>query len=289
MKVAIIGYGFVGKALKNGLKTNLEIFIVDPNLNTDINDLKDFEPDIIFVCVPTPMNDDGTQNIQILKTVVNKLYEFNNSALIVLKSTVLPNYLTEIAKKIPKIVYNPEFLRENFSNEDFINSNLIIFGGNEVSTKNLGNFYRNHTKCVHTEYQFTDLISASLIKYSINTFLSTKVIFFNELYKIFNNSNPNESWKNFIEIMAVDPRIGPSHMQVPGHDGKLGFGGPCFPKDNNALLEYSKQVGAPFQLLDKCSTINNKIRNQYNNLSDREIAQNINYNSKIEKTNNKDI
>ena len=289
MKVAIIGYGFVGKALKNALKNNVEIFIVDPKLSTDTNDLKNFDPDIVFVCVPTPMNDDGTQNIQILESIVNKLYKFNNSALIVLKSTVLPSYLSEIAKKIPKIVYNPEFLREDFSNEDFINSKLIIFGGNELSTKNLGRFYRNHTKCIHTEYQFTDLISASLIKYSINTFLSTKVIFFNELYKIFNNSNPNESWENFIKIMTIDPRIGDSHMQVPGHDGKLGFGGACFPKDTNALLEYSKKVDAPFQLLNKSIEINNEIRNQYNNLSDREIEQNINFKSKIKNTNNGDI
>ena len=289
MKVAIIGYGFVGKALRNGLKPNVEIFIVDPKQNTDINDLQNFEPDIVFICVPTPMNDDGTQNIQILESVVNKLHEFHNSALIVLKSTVLPSYLSEIAKKVPKIVYNPEFLREDFSNEDFINSNLIIFGGNELSTKTLGSFYRNHTKCIQTEYNYTDLISASLIKYSINTFLSTKVIFFNELYKIFNNSNTNESWENFIKIMTVDPRIGASHMQVPGHDGKLGFGGPCFPKDNNALLEYSKQVGAPFKLLDKTITINNEIRNQYNNLSDREIEQNINFESKIENTNDGDF
>ena len=67
MKVAIIGYGFVGKALKNGLKKNVKTFLVDPKLNTDIKDLKDFEPEIVFVCVPTPMNDDGTQNIQILE------------------------------------------------------------------------------------------------------------------------------------------------------------------------------------------------------------------------------
>ncbi len=289
MKVAIIGYGFVGKALKNGLKKNVKTFLVDPKLNTDIKDLKDFEPEIVFVCVPTPMNDDGTQNIQILESVVNELHEFNNSALIVIKSTVLPSYLSEIAKKIPKIVYNPEFLRENFANEDFINSNLIIFGGNELSTKNLGSFYLNHTKCIHTEYQFTDLISASLIKYSINTFLSTKVIFFNELYKIFSNSNTHESWKKFIEIMALDPRIGASHMKVPGHDGKLGFGGPCFPKDNNALLEYSKQVGAPFHLLDASIIINNEIRNQYDTLSNREIEQNINYKNKIVNTSKGDI
>ena len=59
MKVAIIGYGFVGKALHNGLKTSVEVLLVDPKLNTNIDDLKVFKPDTIFICVPTPMNDDG--------------------------------------------------------------------------------------------------------------------------------------------------------------------------------------------------------------------------------------
>ena len=280
MKVAIIGYGFVGKALKNGLNNNVDILLIDPKLNTNINDLKIFLPDIIFITVPTPMNDDGTQDIQIVESVINELYEINDSALIVLKSTVLPDYLSEIALRIPNIVYNPEFLREKSANEDFINPDLIIIGGNDDSTKILASFYKNHTRCKNHEYQFTDLISASLIKYSINTFLSTKVIFFNELHKVFKNSDTKESWESFIKVLVNDKRIGSSHMQVPGFDGKLGFGGPCFPKDAKALLEYSKQIGAPFQLLDKTITINNKIRNQYDNLSDREIEQNINYKNK---------
>tara|TARA_B110000003_G_C16611206_1_gene519523 strand:+ start:566 stop:1438 length:873 start_codon:yes stop_codon:yes gene_type:complete len=277
MKVAIIGYGFVGKALKDGLKGDLDIALIDPKLNTDIKDLINFLPDIIFISVPTPMNDDGTQDIKILESIVNELEKINTSTLIVLKSTVLPNYLSEIKIKIPNIVYNPEFLRENFAKDDFINSNLIIFGGNKKDTEALGHFYKNHTNCINTNYQFTDLISASLIKYSINTFLSTKVVFFNELHKIFNNSGSTGNWKDFVEIMMKDDRVGNSHMQVPGPDGKLGFGGPCFPKDTNALLQYSKQVDSHFSLLEKTISINNQIRSQYKSLSARELEQNISF------------
>ena len=277
MKVAIIGYGFVGKALKDALKGDLDILLIDPKLNTDIKDLINFLPDIIFISVPTPMNDDGTQDIKVLESIVNELEKFTISTLIVLKSTVLPNYLSKIKAKIPNIVYNPEFLRENFAKEDFINSSLIIFGGNKSDTKALGKFYKNHTKCINTNYQFTDLISASLIKYSINTFLSTKVVFFNELYKIFNNSGTTGNWKDFVRIMMNDKRVGNSHMQVPGPDGKLGFGGPCFPKDTNALLQYSKEVGSHFNLLEKTISINNEIRTQYESLSERELEQNISF------------
>jgi len=289
MKVAIIGYGFVGKALQNGLKNSVEVFLVDPKLNTSINDLETFKPETIFICVPTPMNDDGSQDASILEKVIDELNPFSDSALIVLKSTVIPSYISRIEIKIPNIVYNPEFLRENFANEDFINADLIILGGNNDSyIKKLSNFYKQYTKCINTNYQFTDLISASLIKYSINTFLSTKVIFFNELFEVFSNSGSKDNWENFIKIMQNDKRIGNSHMQVPGPDGKLGFGGPCFPKDTKALLQYSKDIGEPLRLLEKCISLNNNIRSQYNSLSKREVEQNINFDSNIP-LNNKEI
>ena len=286
MKVAIIGYGFVGKALENGLKNTVEVLLVDPKLNTDINDLKTFKPEMIFICVPTPMNDDGSQDPSILENVIDELNFPSESALIVLKSTIIPSYISKIEIKIPNIIYNPEFLRENYANEDFINSDLILIGGsNEDEIKKLANFYRQHTKCISSNYQFTDLISASLIKYSINTFLSTKVIFFNELFEVFSNSGTKDNWENFIKIIKNDKRIGNSHMQVPGPDGKLGFGGPCFPKDAKALLQYSKDIAEPLKLLEKCISINDNIRSQYNSLSSRELEQNINFDTNISDSN----
>ena len=188
MKVAIIGYGFVGKALKKGLQDDVKTLLIDPKLNTEISDLRSFLPDIVFICVPTPMNDDGSQDLKILNNITNELKELSLTSLIVIKSTVLPNHVHSFEQLFPNFVYNPEFLRERYANEDFINSELIILGGNQDSTKSLANFYRKHTKCISTQYQYTDLISASLIKYSINTFLSNKVIFFNQLHEIFKKS-----------------------------------------------------------------------------------------------------
>ena len=73
MKVAIIGYGFVGKALENGLKKNVKTFLVDPKLKTKVNELNSFLPEIIFICVPTPMNNDGTQMISLLNNVITDI------------------------------------------------------------------------------------------------------------------------------------------------------------------------------------------------------------------------
>ena len=277
MKIGIIGYGFVGKALAAGLNEDVSLLKIDPKLNTNINDLIDFKPNAIFICVPTPMNEDFSQDISILKDVIKRINELNLQSLIIIKSTVLPKYIIEIEKQISEFIYNPEFLREKHANQDFIESKLIVFGENNTSAKKLEEIYRDHSKCICTDYIYTDAIAASLIKYTINSFLATKVTFFNELNSLFNQSGTEESWDNFILAIANDPRIGNSHMQVPGHDGRLGFGGACLPKDSNAFNIYSEEVGEPLSLLKKVIKANNKIRAKYNVKTFRELEQNIKY------------
>ncbi len=81
-----------------------------------------------------------------------------------------------------------------------------------------------------------------------------------------------------IEILSIDKRIGNSHMNVPGHDGRLGYGGACFPKDARAFLKYSKDLDAEFTLLKKSINLNNELRSLYNEPSSRELEQNISFN-----------
>ena len=278
MKIGIIGFGFVGKALHNGLKKDVNSIEIDPKLNTNIEDLKNYKPDIVFICLPTPMNDDGSQNIDIVKNTISEINKFDSNLLIVLKSTILPNYVEEISKICKNLVINPEFLRENHAEEDFINSEIIIFGGDEENCNKLSYFYKNHTNCICKEYIITDNKSASLIKYTINSFLALKVVFFNEMKSVFENLNTQTKWSDFINALSKDKRMGGSHMNVPGPDGRYGFGGPCFPKDVSALIEYSKEIGHELSLLEKANTINNSIRAKYNDLTIREIEQNIKYN-----------
>jgi len=277
MKIGIIGYGFVGKALASSFNNKVNLLCIDPKVGNDIVDLSKFNPDIIFVCVPTPMIDDGNQDLTILKNVVNDLNEKCSDKLVVIKSSVTPNHIKDLARSIKRFVYNPEFLREKSASEDFINSSLIIFGGDIKHCKELGRFYNNYTKCLHKEYTYTDAISASLVKYSINSYLATKVTFFNELNTIFEKSGTNESWLGFINILNKDIRVGSSHMDVPGHDGRKGFGGACFPKDTQAFLKFSEALGSSFNLLKSTININNKIRSSYNDVVEREKEQNIKF------------
>ena len=209
------------------------------------------------------------------------LIKYLQNSLIVIKSTILPKYVEDILKIHKKLIINPEFLREDFANMDFINSEIIVFGGDDTNCTKLANFYKKHTKCSCKDYVNTDALSASLVKYTINSFLALKVVFFNEMKSIFDNLNSNNDWSNFISSLSKDKRMGNSHMSVPGPDGRYGFGGPCFPKDVKALIKYSHEVGSELTLLKKANSINNNIRAKYNNETDREKEQNIKF--KIEK------
>ena len=277
MNIAIIGCGFVGNALVNGLKKNVQLIKIDPKFDNSIKDLALFDPHIVFICVPTPMSKDNQQDLSILNEVIHELSQLNLSSQIVIKSTVLPNYIENYKLEFDELVYNPEFLTERNADEDFINSNLILLGGRTSGCSKVENFYNKYTKCVQKDCLKTDLVTASLIKYSINSFLASKVIFFNELYEVFQKSNSQESWENIINYISYDKRIGNSHMSVPGHDGRFGFGGACFPKDTTALLLYANSLGVELNVLNTVISVNNNIRSEYNSLTSRESSQNVTY------------
>ena len=281
LRIAIVGHGFVGKATDAGFVKSVDKFIVDPYLDTSIDDLLDFKPEIIFVCVPTPMGDDGSQDYSIVKNVITELKDKCTHAIKVIKSTVLPSALNEMQQIDRNIIYNPEFLREKHASEDFINSDMIIFGGDKKNAKKVSQAYLDCSICKSTDHIFTDLETASIVKYSINTFLATKVIFFNELFELFKKLGVSDNWEDVIKIISMDKRIGASHMNVPGHDNRKGFGGACFPKDSLALVKYSVDLNSKMDLLSKAIKINNKIRSSYEALDTRESVQNVSFEDKI--------
>ena len=169
LKLAIIGHGFVGKATDFGFSINVNKYIIDPKNETTIDSLKDIKPDIVFICVPTPMGDDGSQDSSIIENVISEIINYCPSAIKVIKSTITPSTIDNISKIDSKIIYNPEFLREKHANNDFVNSQMIILGGNKKIAMKVSQAYKNHSKCKSNDHIFTDLKTASLIKYAINT------------------------------------------------------------------------------------------------------------------------
>ena len=281
LKLGIVGHGFVGKATDWGFNKRVNKFIVDPLLDTSIRDLKDFAPEIVFVCVPTPTNDDGSQDSSIIESVIKELVLNCPNAIKVVKSTVLPSLLDQLNQLDSKLIYNPEFLREKHANLDFVNSDMIIFGGDRNISTQVSNAYLRHSRCRTKEHIFTDLKTASLIKYSVNTYLASKVIFFNEIHSIYEKLDVKDSWESVMNIISKDSRIGDSHMNVPGHDGRKGFGGACFPKDSLALIKFADSLNINLNSLITTVKVNNKIRSKYKDLDSRESEQNISFDDKI--------
>ena len=132
MKIGIIGKGFVGSAVANGFDRDVKQFVVDPLINDNtIDDLVNYDPPLLFVCVPTPQQVTHFDvDVSAVRQVLTKLVERNYKGIVVIKSTITPDHLTTMKKDFKlKLVYNPEFLTEANSLQDFINPNMQVLGG----------------------------------------------------------------------------------------------------------------------------------------------------------------
>ncbi len=262
LKLGIIGKGFVGGSVAHGFDRNVEQIIVDPqHSETTLKECVKQNPQIIFICVPTPQSESGDVDVSISKTVLAEINKFRYKGIVVIKSTISPNHLTKFTEDYKlRIVYNPEFLTEANANWDFCNPSMQILGGNWDDCEAVEKAYVHHTSVKIVPTFKTDIITASLLKYTINSFLATKVTFMNELHVLHANSGAESSWEQFTDMLQRDPRIGDTHLQVPGPDGKFGFGGHCFPKDTSAFVYYSEEQNTLLNLLEKAININDQIR-----------------------------
>lgn len=278
LRLGIVGHGFVGKAVDFGFCMNVDKFIVDPVLNTKVSDLLQHDPSIVFVAVPTPSRDDGSIDSSILEGVFKEIKFTCPRATIVVKSTCTPDIIDRLSS-ICDFVYNPEFLTEAHANHDFVNAHSLILGAsgmNSLQIEEVEHAYHNHSACKRVPVIRTSAKTASFIKYATNTFLAAKVVFFNELKKLYDESGEN-NWAMMTGALTYDTRMGWSHMLVPGPDGRKGFGGACFPKDTEALLHYAETLGIDLSVLDTAVNTNKEIRREYTEPLEREKAQNIKF------------
>ena len=264
LKLGIIGNGFVGSAVANGFDKDVEQFIVDPKFNDNTIEqlVTDFDPPLIFLCLPTPQQESHQDvDVHSVRVVLKELETLKYKGICVIKSTITPDHLTSMKKVFAiKLVYNPEFLTEANALEDFKNPSMQILGGKWKDCEAVEKAYIRHSSVKVVPTFKTDLITASLIKYTINSWLATKVTFFNELNDLFVKSGTKVPWESFTDMLTRDERMGDTHMQVPGPDGDIGFGGHCFPKDTNALLYYAKLKKGELGVLKSAVDKNNKLR-----------------------------
>lgn len=291
--INIIGVGFLGGSIAHTLLKNKENFntydIVDYNkikchgkfnyfrsLSTlveysEVND----KTNIYFICVPTPSGVNGECDTSIVKNVVKDLSELiNKKSIIIVKSTVSPGTtrrLNELySNEILDIVFCPEFLREISANDDMYNADFSLFGtnGNVELNITLKKLFKNviykHKKLNFFEKMrgkdkfktyFKSFEEIELFKYTVNTFLATKVWYFNKIYEVCEALNID--YQEFKTLFALDERLGTSYgQQVPGYDGKFGAGGLCLIKDPLAMCMLQKKLNISNIVLDEIMTEN---------------------------------
>ncbi|MBT3463631.1 nucleotide sugar dehydrogenase [archaeon] len=262
MKLGIIGQGYVGTAVKEIMSKYYEIqtFDIDKKKSStgSISELVT-NNDIIFICVPTPMNKDGSCNTNIVEDVIEKInFVGKDDIIVVIKSTIPPGTTDMLNKKYNylSIVFNPEFLTEANFIDDFKNQDRIIIGGPRPATTKVRQMYSKSFPNAHIIK--TSSTHAEMVKYMTNSFLATKVSFANEMKMLCDNLDID--YDKVIEYATHDERLGKSHWAVPGPDGKLGFGGSCFPKDLNALMYMSEELGIYPHMLHGAWNTNLKVR-----------------------------
>ena len=266
MKIGIVGQGFVGTAVKEGLKQFYEIDTFDlDETKRDVDYIEDIidRNNVIFVCLPTPMNRDGSCNTDIVEGVIGELDNLAltrqcSNRVVVIKSTIPPGTTERLNKECKhiQVVFNPEFLTEANFIEDFKNQDRIIIGGpRPASTKIRQLFYKAFPKAHIIKTHST---IAEMVKYMTNTFLTTKVSFANEMKMVCDELKID--YDKVVEYSTYDERLGKSHWAVPGPDGKLGFGGSCFPKDLNALMMVADELGIHASVLYSAWDTNLEVR-----------------------------
>lgn len=277
--VAVIGQGFVGGSLTTVFaERGFDVYVYDkagkraagarPDKFDSVEHLvktcqgtgKKFS-NVFFVCLPTPMFEDGEADLSIVEGVLKELAEVGGTDRIAVVKSTIPPGTTERWNKMFEgtglhVVFNPEFLTEANALDDMRNQNRIILGGPRP--------YINTVKLIfQTAFPKVPLIktsstTAEMVKYTINCFLATKVSFANEIAQLceaLDNKGLNIDYDKVVEYAKLDTRLGNSHWAVPGpvptHDGRYvrGFGGHCFPKDLNALVYVAKNLGVDMKVL----------------------------------------
>jgi len=257
MKIGIVGNGFVGSSVAFGFSAqtgcDAEVKIYDKDSSKATHTLEETinDSNYVFVSVPTPSNPDGSISLDIIYDVFEEIHNVteytkpgdscDTQPIILLRSTITPGTTRKIQKKYPimRLVFNPEFLTERSAKFDFINQSRFIVGGTWGDSEAVSRLYKwrfgETTPIIKTNFE-----TAEMIKYMNNCFFATKVSFLNEMYQIAKKCRVD--WDMAVEGFVRDGRIGHSHMNVPGPDGKFGFGGSCFPKDIQAMMNFAESL-----------------------------------------------
>jgi len=209
--------------------------------------------DVIFITVGTLSNDDGSVDLSQIWDVAKEIGNFiNGYKVVVVKSTVPIGTTRKVynviinesnGKYLFDIVFNPEFLREGTSVQDFFHPDRVVIGTeSDKARKIMEDIYRP-LYIIQTPFIFTNIETAEMIKYAANSFLAMKITFINEVANLCEKVGADVH--DVAKALGMDGRIGPKFL----HPGP-GYGGSCFPKDTKAFAYIAKQYGSSLPLIE---------------------------------------
>ncbi|MBD3355148.1 nucleotide sugar dehydrogenase, partial [Candidatus Woesearchaeota archaeon] len=149
------------------------------------------------------------------------------------------------------VVSNPEFLKEGSAIKDFQNPDRVVIGSDSEKAKKIMEKLYNPLARANRPILFTDIKSAELIKYASNAMLATRISFMNELSHL--SEKVGADIKKVAQGMGLDNRIGPRFLQAG-----IGYGGSCFPKDVQALIQTIKKHKCDAKILESVEEVNQK-------------------------------
>lgn len=258
-KIGIVGLGFVGNAVKSSYEGTLASLVLKDPAKGHIPLYSDLMScDAIFICVPSPMAEDGSCDDSILRDALNDLIGYKN--VIISKVTAPPKVYEKLQILYPNLVHVPEFLTAANAVNDYAKEESILIGGSVSAYKHEAHRILKIGQENLKNVGYCTIGEAALAKYIINSFLATKVVFMNEMYQLANKLGYD--WNMMRILIDVDKRVGHSHTKVPGPDEQLGFGGACFPKDTQAIINFAAQVEVDLNVLKSAVKKNDLLRLQ---------------------------
>lgn len=273
--ISIIGLGFVGGSMVKSFKMKgFQVKGYDKfNESDSFEECLDSE--IMFLALPTIFNEEtNTYDKEPMHETCIKLVENNYKGLVVIKSTVEPETTKKFSQQYNlKFIHNPEFLTAATAFEDFHNQKHIVLGKGPNITDNdmkiLVEFYKKSYP--DAEISICTSTESESMKSFVNCFYAAKVQFFNELYLLCKSMDCDyDTVKN---LMLKNKWINPMHTNVPGTDGSLSYGGYCFPKDTNALLQFMKTKKTPYKVLDAVISERNEMRTDNVNIKTKKASK----------------
>lgn len=245
MKLGIVGYGVVGRALAQVFRYeagNPDLVVYDKfirGMNSSSRRAAIQKCDLVFVAVPTPEGPDGSCDMSAIREVVSWI-----QPPMCVKSTVPPGTVDRLAAETGKtICFSPEYVGETLWHplKGIASHGFIIVGGERSACKLVIRAYQHYLGPI-PRYYMTNAKTAELCKYMENAFLATKVSFVNQFYDLAQGFGVD--YEELREIWLADERIGRSHTIVTS---ERGYRGRCLPKDMASIIHAAKEVGgAPF-------------------------------------------